>query len=948
MPIPQLTPYQKTWKATNAEEKPKPADKKLRPRFWWWRRAVVVAVILILLGGIIVVGAFAWFSRDLPDPNKLLTRNVAQSTRIYDRTGTQILYEIHGDEKRTIVQLEDIPDNLKNATIVAEDRQFYEHKGVSITGLIRAVWINVTSIGQRRPGGSTITQQLVKNAILGPDKKITRKIKEWVLAYQIERKFSKDQILKMYFNEIPYGSVAYGVESAAQTYFGKSAKNLNLAEAAIIAALPKSPTYYSPFGSHVDELIGRQQYIIDQMAELGYITKDQAAEAKDSKLEFKKLRENIEAPHFVFYVKELLTEKYGEKLVEQGGLKVTTTLDMYKQDAAEKAITDGMAKVRQYNGSNASLVALDPKTGEILSLVGSADYFDTEHDGNVDVALRPRQPGSSFKPIVYATAFSKGYSPQTMLFDVTTNFGNYTPHNYDGREHGPVSMRQALAGSLNIPAVKTLYLAGLKNVLENAHAMGYSTLNDEERYGLSLVLGGGEVKLLEHVSAFSVFAREGLRHPTVAILKVEDKDGKVLEESKPEESRVLDEEVARNINSILTDNNARSFIFGGRSPLILSDRVVAAKTGTTNDFRDAWTIGYTPSLAAGVWVGNNDNTEMKSGADGVVVAAPIWHQFMETLLAGTPSETFKPPKSINTDKMMLNGQIDEVHTVKVDSLTGRVIPDECLNTYPKEYIAEKTYKETHTILYYVNKDKPLDPAPSDPQKDPQFNRWEEGVQRWAGGQPGYVTSSKPLEKESCSLRKDGSKEKDAVAVLSPADNAVITSSPLKITVRVDAAYKLDRVELYLDSTKLGSLTESPFSFEADVSKKTNGFYTLKSLFYDKSGGVVEIDRTLNLLLSSESPTYTFTTPTQNAALTQADFPFTISGYAYHPKSITSVAVYLLGTEPQLIQKTTELTSNRFQVTWAAAPPAGSYRLYLEVKLEDGTTDLSDYRTVTIE
>ena len=300
MPIPQLTPYQKTWKATNAEEKPKPADKKLRPRFWWWRRAVVVAVILILLGGIIVVGAFAWFSRDLPDPNKLLTRNVAQSTRIYDRTGTQILYEIHGDEKRTIVQLEDIPDNLKNATIVAEDRQFYEHKGVSITGLIRAVWINVTSIGQRRPGGSTITQQLVKNAILGPDKKITRKIKEWVLAYQIERKFSKDQILKMYFNEIPYGSVAYGVESAAQTYFGKSAKNLNLAEAAIIAALPKSPTYYSPFGSHVDELIGRQQYIIDQMAELGYITKDQAAEAKDSKLEFKKLRENIEAPHFVF------------------------------------------------------------------------------------------------------------------------------------------------------------------------------------------------------------------------------------------------------------------------------------------------------------------------------------------------------------------------------------------------------------------------------------------------------------------------------------------------------------------------------------------------------------------------------------------------------------------------------------------------------------------------
>ncbi|MFA5107512.1 MAG: penicillin-binding protein [Patescibacteria group bacterium] len=825
MPNTQLPPYQKTWRVANAEEKPQPTAKKPRPRFWWWRRALVVAAILVLLGGIVVVGAFAWFSRDLPDPNKLLTRNVAQSTRIYDRTGTQILYEIHGDVKRTLVSLEEIPANLKNATIAIEDKHFYEHSGFDITGLIRAVVINITSVGRSRPGGSTITQQLVKNAILTSEKSYTRKIKELVLSYQIERKFSKDQILKLYFNEIPYGSVAYGVESASQIYFGKSARDLNLAESAILAALPQSPTYYSPYGSHVDDLIGRQHYILDLMVEQRYITAEQAAEAKAFPIEFKPLHENITAPHFVFYVKELLTEKYGEKMVEQGGLKVTTTLDTFKQEAAEKAVTDGMAKVRQYNGSNASLVALDPKTGEILSLVGSADYFDTEHDGNVNVALRPRQPGSSFKPIVYATAFSKGYSPQTMLFDVTTNFGDYTPHNYDGREHGPVSMRQALAGSLNIPAVKTLYLAGLKNVLENAHAMGYSTLNDEDRYGLSLVLGGGEVKLLEHVSAFSVFAREGLRHPTAAIIKVEDKDGKVLEEFKPEESRVLDEEVARNINSILTDNNARSFIFGSRSPLILSDRVVAAKTGTTNDFRDAWTIGYTPSLAAGVWVGNNDNTEMKSGADGVVVAAPIWHQFMATLLTGTPSETFKPPKSINTDKMMLNGQIDEVHTVKVDSLTGRVIPDECLDTYPKEYIAEKTYKETHTILYYVNKDKPLDPAPSDPQKDPQFSRWEEGVQRWAAGQPGYVTSSKPLEKESCSLRKGGSKEKDAVAVLSPADNAVITSSPLKITVRVDASYKLDRAELYLDSTKLGSLTESPYSLEADVSKNTNGFYT---------------------------------------------------------------------------------------------------------------------------
>ncbi|MDD5567444.1 MAG: transglycosylase domain-containing protein, partial [Patescibacteria group bacterium] len=412
MPIPPLEPtYQKTWKHTK-ESKPEPKSRSAKRRRWW-SKLLIICAVLFLAGLLVGVGAFAWYSRDLPSPDKLLSRNLAQSTRIYDRTGQVLLYEIHGDVKRTLVPLEDIPDNLKNATIAIEDKHFYEHSGFDITGLIRAVFINITSVGKSRPGGSTITQQLVKNAILTTEKTFTRKIKELVLSYQIERKFSKDQILKLYFNEIPYGSVSYGVESAAQIYFGKSVSDLNLAESAVLAALPQSPTYYSPYGSHVDELIGRQQYILDLMVEQNYITREQADEAKKVELKFQPSREPITAPHFVFYVKEKLTEKYGEKMVEQGGLKVITTLDAYKQQVAETAVTEGIEKIKKYGGSNAALVALDPKTGEILSMVGSVDYFDTENDGNVNVTIRNRQPGSSFKPVVYATAFAKGYTPET-------------------------------------------------------------------------------------------------------------------------------------------------------------------------------------------------------------------------------------------------------------------------------------------------------------------------------------------------------------------------------------------------------------------------------------------------------------------------------------------------------------------------------------------------------
>ncbi|MDD5110830.1 MAG: transglycosylase domain-containing protein, partial [Patescibacteria group bacterium] len=489
-----------------------------------WRRIAIRLLpafgILIVVGIIGIVIMFAVISRDLPDPNKVIDRTVAQSTKIYARDGTTLLYDIHGDIQRTLVQIEDVPEIMKQATVAVEDQNFYSHQGFDLGGIVKAVCHEVFgNLGGLCPqrGGSTITQQFVKNAILTTEHSYVRKIKELILAYQLEKKFSKDQILQMYFNEIPFGSTLYGVEAAAQSFFGKSVRNVTLAEAAFLAAIPNRPTYYSPYGNNTDALSARIHLILNEMVKQGYITEAEAAEAKTVNL-FDYLRpanQSLTSPHFVMYVRELLAEKYGEVEAEQGGLKVITTLNIDKQRIAEEVVKKyADQNAARYNASNAALVSLDTKTGQILAMVGSKDYDDVSIDGNVNVVLRPRQPGSSFKPVVYATAFDKGYTPETVLFDVVTAFktdaADYTPHNYDLKEHGPVSMRQALAGSLNIPAVKTLYLAGIKDVLATASDLGYTTLNDQGRFGLSLVLGGGEVTLLEHTAAFATFAREGI------------------------------------------------------------------------------------------------------------------------------------------------------------------------------------------------------------------------------------------------------------------------------------------------------------------------------------------------------------------------------------------------------------------------------------------------------
>lgn len=721
----------------NALKKSKKSHRWLR----WTLRIIGWGSATVLL---FAIGVFAYYAKDLPSPGKLNSRQVIESTKIYDRTGEHLLYEIHGEEKRTQISSSSMGDIIKAATISAEDQSFYQHHGIYIKSIMRAAFYDL--LGRHvSQGGSTITQQLIKNTVLTPEQTITRKAKEIILAVELEQRFSKDQILEMYLNEIPYGSNAYGIQAAAQTFFGKDAKDLNLAEAAVLATLPKAPTYYSPYGSNQDALKARQEYILDQMVKMGYVTQDEATQAKqvDVLTEIRPFQENIQAPHFVMYVKELLVEKYGEKEVEEGGMRVYTTLDWDKQQKAEEAVKNGVASnIQKYHATNAALVAIDPRTGQILAMVGSRDYFDKTIDGNVNVAIRPRQPGSSFKPYVYATAFKKGYTPDTYLYDVETNFGTkdnpYKPHNYDGNTRGPVKMKEALAMSLNIPAVETLYLAGVTNSINTAQSMGITTLNDPNRYGLSLVLGGGEVTLLDHVNAFGTFATNGVKHDKTAILKIEDPKEKLIEQYQPKETKVLDTDVAARIDSILTDNHLRAPVFGSNTPLRFDDRPVAVKTGTTNEWRDAWTVGYTPSLVAGVWAGNNNNTPMAAGADGVFTAAPIWRAFMDKALTNTAIEKFPDPPQIKTGKDILdgilpgtdNGDVKKIEVCKINKDTYCLANDNCPDSKRKK----KKVLIAHSILYWVDKNNPRGPIPKNPGSDPQFAAWEKAVQNWADSQ----------------------------------------------------------------------------------------------------------------------------------------------------------------------------------------------------------------------
>lgn len=791
-----------------------------------WRTAGILSAYIFGFVILFTMGVFLYFAKDLPDANGLSDRTVVESTKIMDRTGQHVLYEVHGEEKRTIIPFIEMPDNIKYATIALEDQDFYSHHGIKLSSIMRALLKDFIKGGASQ-GGSTITQQFVKKSMLTDEKTFTRKIKEAILSLELETKYSKDEILAMYLNQIPYGSNAYGIEAAAKTFFGKSAKELTLDESALIAALPQAPSYYSPYGSHTDSLKIRQEYALKQMEKLGYITNEQLGEFKNADVlsKIKPFQESINAPHFVMYVKEYLEKTYGEQAVEQGGLKVYTTLDWDKQQIAEKAVKEGAEKnVKSWNAYNSSLVAMDPKTGQILAMVGSKDFFGkSQPEGCVsgknckfepqdNVSIRDRQPGSSFKPYVYLTAFTKGYTPETIMFDVETNFGSqggtkdYEPQNYDGKFRGPLPMKETLAQSLNIPAVKTLYLVGIKNAIATAKNLGITGLNNKsDYYGLSLVLGGGEVKLLDHVNAFSTLAAGGVKHNKTAILKVEDNKGGILEEYKSSSGeKVIDEKYVAMLDHIMSTNDYRAPVFGENSPLRFDNRQVAAKTGTTNEFRDGWVVGYTPSLAVGVWSGNNDNTPMRAGADGVNVSAPIWRSFLDQVLNNYSMENFPKYEKEDTGKDILDGKIPMEKDVKVCEIPGK--DDEyCLaNDYCKDS-KKKDFADGHDILYYVNKDDPRGDKPKDPEKDSQYDNWEKGVKKWfEKNKDDYVLGDVPDDecKES-----DFEKYKPSISV-----SASQSSNKLKISASVKAPYGLDSITFFVDGDKVSSGSSSSTTY----------------------------------------------------------------------------------------------------------------------------------------
>lgn len=632
---------------------PKPIKKIGKFFLSRWFRFLIMPLFLLSIIGFSVFMYF-FVLKDIPKATQLGSSSQPQSSKIYDRNG-ELLYTMYTGRNQTYLPLENIPKNIQQATIAIEDRNFYNHGAIDVQGILRAVYVNFR--GERVEGGSTLTQQLVKSSLLTPERTIERKAKEIILSFIVEAIYPKNKILEMYLNQVSYGGTAYGVDAASQVYFNKPVSDLTLAEAAFLAGLPQAPSRYSPFGSHPEEGQERQKRVLRAMLEEGYITEDQMNEAVDEGLEFSAIRDEIKAPHFVFYVKDFLTEKYGEKMIEQGGLSITTTLDLKTQKLVEDAIATEGARLNENNWYNAASVVTHPMTGEILAMAGSRDYFDSQRDGNVNVAIAKRQPGSSIKPINFATGLINGYTAATPFVDKKVCFPNpgqaaYCPRNYDGSFHGVVQMREALANSYNIPAVKMLKLNTVEKMIEVAEKMGIDSFTDSpDRYGLSLTLGGGEVTMLQMTEAFGVFANSGYRIPLQPILKIERSNGEVIEEYKKPTSilsgkKVIPEGVAFIISHILQDNQARTPAFGSNSPLRIPDYPVSVKTGTTNDYRDNWTIGYTPSYVVSVWVGNNDNTPLRGVTSGITGAAPIWNDIMTLLLEGTEPEELKKPDSV--------------------------------------------------------------------------------------------------------------------------------------------------------------------------------------------------------------------------------------------------------------------------------------------------------------
>ena len=802
--------------------------------------------IAVFLAGVMII----WISSlKIPDFSSFDNRKVANSTRIYDRTGKILLYTLADEVKRTDIGFADMGTNIKNATVAIEDSSFYSHNGIRITSIFRAIISNILP-GGRTQGGSTITQQLVKNTLLTSKRTPIRKIKEWILAVKIDRSMPKEKILEFYLNESPYGGNIYGVQEASQTYFGKDPADLTLAESAYIAAIPQSPTRLSPYGKNKNLLDERKNLVLSRMRDQNFITKEEYDLAHAEVVNFlPQTIGNIRAPHFVFFIKDYLEEKYGADMAEKGGLKVTTTLDYELQEKGEAIVKEGaLANAKDWGGENASLVAIDPKTGQILTMIGSRNYFDKDIDGNFNVATAKRQPGSSFKPFIYATAFNKGFTPDTVLFDVPTEFNSscdpygkpkggsancYHPDNYDGQFRGPMSLRNALAQSINIPAVKLFYLSGLADSLKTSEDMGISTLTDVNRYGLTLVIGGGEVTLLDITSAYGVFANDGKRNPYTGILKIEDNTGRVLEEYTQDEKEILPKNTALIISDILSDNTARTPTFGANSSLVVAGHDVAAKTGTTNNNKDAWTLGYSPSIVVGVWAGNNDNTPMKKG--GSALAGPIWNKFMKEALAKLPSDNFEEPDLYFDPakyKPVLRGLWQGNDSFVIDTVSGNLATE----FTPEETRQEKVVTNVHTILYWIDRNDVMGPPPTNPETNPQFYNWEVPVQNWWIQHRGSYQVVSPNEVPSEVDSVHSELNKPTVSILEPNETDIYKQDD-KIDLKIEnnGELPLKKVDVFINGIFVDSL-KSPFRFsfvpsELDNLKKTNN---LSLVLYDSS------------------------------------------------------------------------------------------------------------------
>ncbi len=767
---------------------------------------ILASISLILLFAIVIIVA-----RDLPSPGKV-ERDKGFSTTFLDRDG-EVLFEMYQDKNRIPVNIENVPDHLKQATIAIEDKDFYSHQGFSVLGMGRAA-IKTIFFGKLE-GGSTLTQQLVKNVLLTRERTVTRKIKEFILALEIERRYDKDTILELYLNEAPYGGQFWGIESAAKGYFGKPASELTIVESAFLAGLPQRPSYYSPFIGEKDAYIPRTKAVLRRLREDDYISSNEEKEAlkKLETIKFEKPSSALAAPHFVYYVRELVAKEFGQSVLDQG-ITIKTTLSKKLQEKAQLIVKSEIEKTKALHATNGAAVIIENKTGQILSMIGSYDYSDADY-GAYNTAIALRQPGSAVKPITYATAFKQGYTPSTVVMDVATEFPDqggksYNPVNYDGKFRGPMQMRFALGNSINIVAVKTLAMVGIKPFLETANDLGLTTFaptkKNLDRFGLAITLGGGEVKLLDLTSAYSVFGRGGERIEPSAILEIKDYKGHTLFKAKKvSKKRVLSEEISFLISHILADNNARVEAFGASSQLVVPGKTVAVKTGTTNDKRDNWTVGYTREVTTGVWVGNNDNSPMSAGvASGLTGASSIWNKIMREVLKDYKDGIASVP--------------GKVKALEVDALFGGLPKDG--SNKRSEYFLSGTEPKSISSYYKKIKLSRADnsrlaneieikkgeyeereyfvPTEADPISRDGKNRWQEGINAWVAGQ-GDSRYKVPTD-------LSGAQSDDVIVTIQePKNEERVNHNDIKVRIRVSSVKSIRNVKIFINDSQVKSI-----------------------------------------------------------------------------------------------------------------------------------------------